>query len=207
MNDAGEVAGTLTISTAVFYLGAAWLADRFHPARVLILALMLQIGLASPVHFVWLFYHPPHNAAFTLWMIINIVIAAPTAAAFGAAGVLNMRIYPKTRYGQFCSANVIWRSLFQIGSGLFVGVYFDWLAKRFGAQGAYLWLPAYQYVCYLVMFVFALAVYVLWKRHGGDEAYLPPGFEHEEEQIEPSAHEATELPAPSSAATVASSLH
>ena len=46
-----------------------------------------------------------------------------------------MRILPKSRYGQFSSANAMVRSLAVIVRGLLIGLALDWLAQIFSDEG------------------------------------------------------------------------
>jgi hypothetical protein len=125
----------------------------------------------------WLWWMPSHRASYYLWLVISLGLSAPGMALVGALGVLCMRLYPKSRYGQFCSANALWRSLIFILTGYLAGVYFDLLKKYVGEARSYLWMPLWQMFFYSLMLFFAGWVYVIWKKHGGDDHYRPPGFE------------------------------
>jgi MFS family permease len=166
-----------------FYFGAAWLGDKFHPIRLALIGLTVQILLATPAQLFWLIAQPSHNTTYWYWMLTNVLLGAPAGAMWGMLGVVTMRLYPKTRYGQFCSAAVIWRSMIQIPSAFALGAILDWLVLRDGPGKCYFWLPVYNEFFYAMMLVYAIAVYFIWKRHGGDQDYRPPGFEREEEQM------------------------
>jgi maltose/moltooligosaccharide transporter len=183
LQEIGDIGTAGSIAGCIFYFIAAWLADRFHPMRLTLIGLATQVLLATPAQCFWLVAQPSHNTTFWYWMLTSICLGAPALAMIGMFGVVTMRLYPKTRYGQFCSAAVIWRSILQIPSGLAVGVLLDWIAIKYGQNNCYFWLPVYQEFFYAMMLVYAIAVYLLWKRHGGDQDYRPPGFEREEEQI------------------------
>ncbi|HWB54282.1 MAG TPA: MFS transporter, partial [Tepidisphaeraceae bacterium] len=107
----GVVIGVRSITTGVMVLGAGWLADRFHPIRVVIAGLLLQVLLAMPASLLWLFWRPSPTTSYWLWLILTIALIAPATALMTMLDPpLLMRIFPRSRFGQFCSANALWRS-------------------------------------------------------------------------------------------------
>lgn len=178
LHQIGTVVGVSSISSAVFVLGAGWLADRFHPTRVVIAGLLGQVCLALPAQCVFLLWKPSPQVAFYAWIVICVFFISPAAALVSMFDPpLFMRYFPRERYGQFCSANALWRSLALIMGGVAVGRYLDCLKDRVGATRAYLWLPVWQWFFCMLMLIVMWRVYRSWQRHGGDKAYAAPAFE------------------------------
>jgi maltose/moltooligosaccharide transporter len=131
----------------------------------------------APAGLLWLFWHPTGATNFYLWILVMVVLSAP-------AGALNnmydppmfMRVFPRDRYGQYCSANALLRSFAAIVTGMAVGVYLDKLKDLFGEKTAYFCLPFWSMIFYVPMLVFMILLYRGWKRQGGDEHYVAPGL-------------------------------
>ncbi len=60
----GRIQMTASIVTAVLVLGAGWLADRYHPIRVVIAATIMGL-FVTPINLIWLFWHPSAGAVWT----------------------------------------------------------------------------------------------------------------------------------------------
>jgi hypothetical protein len=85
-----------------------------------------------------------------------------------------MRLFPRTHFGQFCSANAMWRSISGIIFGMLIGVFLDVCKHYQGSRLAYCWLPVWQWFFFLLELFFVWKVYRSWLRHGGDLGYEPP---------------------------------
>jgi maltose/moltooligosaccharide transporter len=205
----GNINGCLGIVTAILGLGSGWLADRFHPIRVVITGVMLQLFVATPATLIWIFWHPvlplpsgplPHEVQYlstwhpapsmVFWVVIaiNVGVGAPVAALINMWDPpMLMRLFPRPNYGQFCSTNAIWRMLGGMFGGGLAGGFLDFMAKRVGQQHAYFYIPVWQLLFALPSFVLLLGLYRSWKRHGGDDAYVAPVLEEEEVNLAPVA--------------------
>ncbi len=67
----GSINGCLGVVVAVLTLGAGWLADRFHPIRVVLAGAFIGLAIVTPATMIWLFWHPPPNAMWewhTQWL-------------------------------------------------------------------------------------------------------------------------------------------
>jgi MFS family permease len=171
----GRINGFGNISLAVAVPLAGWLADRFHPLRIVIVGFGLQLFLAIPATLAWLIWSPGPEVSYWLWLTISVALAAPAGALIGLQDpTVFMRIFPRSRYGQFCSANAMLRSVSAIVTGILVGVFLDTIKNWKGERIAYFCLPLWN------MFFFGLALFFLihlfksWNKLGGDLAYVPP---------------------------------
>jgi MFS family permease len=187
----GNLNGTLNVATSLLILISGYLADRYHPIRVVAGGLIFQVLLATPVTMIWLFWHPSSHMTFVVSMVISVLLTAPAAALIGVLDPpLLMRVFPRTSYGQFCSANSIWRSWSVIVGGALVGWFLDILTHHLGRDTAFRLLPLWFLGSYLLMLYATLVLYRSWKRHGGDDAYVAPMLEIASEPVLPVAAEA-----------------
>ena len=171
----GRLAFASSLAGAVYIPLSGWLADRWHPIRVVLLGAILQVVL-MPVWLVWLVWHPDSTATFYVMLALNICVAAPISSLVSVLDpVLAMRIYPRDRYGQFCSANAMLRSMGAIVAGVTVGVYIGVLKRHLGPAIAYRCLPLWNLAAALLVLFSVIKLYGSWRRHGGDTAYEPPG--------------------------------
>ncbi len=171
----GYVNGANNIAVGVLILGSGWLADRFHPLRVVMLGSLLNVGLVLPLSLIWLVWRPGPETAFWAAMGMSIGLAAPIAAMLGVwdpPGL--MRLFPRSNYGQFCSNHAIWRNLGGILGGVLAGVLLDAMTPSLGKDRVYLLIPLWQILFGIPAIALLYLLYRSWKRHGGDEAYVAP---------------------------------
>ena len=159
---------------AVLIPVSGWLADRFHPIRVVIAGYAVNLLISLPASMVWLFWHPaPHR-------LLGVDrdqrrLTAPATALLGVYDPpLFMVTFPRSRYGQFCSANAMLRALAGIVGRRTGGVFFDFAGHVMTHQDVYRLMPVWQMVFTVPAFVCALLLYRSWKRYGGDADYVPP---------------------------------
>ncbi|MEI8339909.1 MAG: MFS transporter [Verrucomicrobiota bacterium] len=171
----GQINGWINIEVSVLILGSGWLADRFHPIRVCLLGQVLLVFAAIPASMIWMVWHPVPRTAFWVWMLISLVLTAPTTALLGVWDPpLFMRLFPRDRYGQFCSANSIWRAAGIIIGGVFTGMFLDHMKHFASPADVYRFIPIWQFVCQLPVLILLIKLYQSWKRYGGDVSYKPP---------------------------------
>jgi MFS family permease len=102
---------------------------------------------------------------FLLWTTVWTV---GQTAYYGAQISLMPRVLPRAQYGQYCAANNTLCALAKFGAPWLCG----WLIVKLGNNYRfnYLWSAA----CCVAGTIACIAVYLHWKRLGGDEHYTPP---------------------------------
>ncbi|MFA7344260.1 MAG: MFS transporter [Terrimicrobiaceae bacterium] len=203
MAQIGIIAGTVSIVVSVLVIGVGWLADRYHPIRVLLAAQALGWIFVTPASMTWIFWHPGPAATWTfhlsalqhvpflgqfaifqiqqvflISLLIYVGLAAPVVAlATMWDPVMLMRIFPRANLGQFCSTNAVWRSVGGMIGALLAGGFLDLITPWVGKECRYFYCPVWS-VCFAVPSTFFfLKFYRSWKRHGGDRAYVAPMLE------------------------------
>jgi maltose/moltooligosaccharide transporter len=173
--ETGEVYSVIGFVVAALVLVSGWLADRYHPIRVALAGAALTLWVVYPVCLIWLVWHPSHRVAYWASMAIGVFLMAPAIALVGVYDPpLFMRLFPRSRYGQFCSTNAIWRSVAGIIGGFSAGAFLDVMAHSLGKERAYLCAPLWQLIFGIPGFYFFLKLYQTWKKLGGDNAYVAP---------------------------------
>jgi len=166
--------------TAVAGIVAAYFAsvfiDRWHPLRILAYSGIFAATL-SVANWVWIFVTLPPEAFFWLNMLGGTLIGVFHTALCGVAQMpFNMRLLPKSRYGQFSSAQSMVANITKMVAGLLAGCFFYFLKTLFfgGSDFAYrfnfLWTAA---TSVLMGFVIA-SLYRQWRALGGDVSFNPP---------------------------------
>jgi len=169
----GQIGGVSCVVAGTMIIISGWLADRYHPVRIVLLGLILQILLAIPAGMTWIFFHPSPQTSYYLCMLYAVALNAPIGALIGVLDPpMFMRLFPHSRYGQFCSANAMWKSFSMIINGTLIGVFLDMLGTHIGKARSYAFLPVWQLFFYLLMLFFMFKVYKSWKKFGGDENYV-----------------------------------
>ena len=185
--------GILMLAGMVATFFAATFVDRWHPLRAYTYGVIFTI--TGPVmNWVWLFIDLPGHIFFYLSLSAQLLYAFMNALSSACAMPITMRLFPHSRYGQFCSARGIVYSICTILGGFLVGGFYD-IVKSLSTA----YLSAYPIVgpgyCYRLYFVWAGGATLLnfvvislayrrWLKLGGDANFHPPapwtkeGFEH-----------------------------
>lgn len=166
---------------------AAIFVDRWHPLRI-----QAYLGVFTAVtgftSLIWSTMSIPASMFF--WLSLGANLSLSFGSAMGAVSSITsfMRVMPKSRYGQFCSASAILRSLGTMVAGVLAGVFMDgvrWLCH--GSDYAYRFYFVWSWGFSILAAVFLFKAYREWLRLGGDKDYAAPapwsseGFERLEE--------------------------
>ena len=172
----GKIGGTCGIISLVLLYPAGIIADRFHPLRVLLISTVLQTFVA-PFSITFMFTRPLFSDTTALWIFMAICFSSLPIVTLHAASELPMfmKLLPQERYGQFCSANALIRSIGLMLGGLACGAFLDAM-KRFGAVPdlCYRFVPVWNLAWLLASGLFYYLLYREWQRLGGLKSYEPP---------------------------------
>ena len=193
LQEIGIYNGILMLAGMIATFFAAVFVDRWHPLRAYTYGVIFTI--TGPVmNWVWLFIDLPGHIFFYLSLSAQLLYAFMNALSSACAMPITMRLFPHSRYGQFCSARGIVYSICTILGGFLVGGFYD-IVKSLSTA----YLSAYPIVgpgyCYRLYFVWAGGATLLnfvvislayrrWLKLGGDANFHPPapwtkeGFEH-----------------------------
>ncbi|MDR0534459.1 MAG: MFS transporter [Verrucomicrobiales bacterium] len=170
----GKLQFASNVSSVLIIPLTGWLADKFHPIRVVICGLVLQFVVA-PLSMIWVFWQPDIQTVFYVQMGISCLLGAPVGCLIAMMDPpLFMRIFPRERYGQFCSANAMMRAVASVAGGFLLGTYLDHMQGWFGARVAYCSMGLWSVVAYALVLLALLGLYRSWQQHGGDKNYSPP---------------------------------
>lgn len=174
-----EYAGKAFAVTAVAGIFAAYFSsifiDRWHPLRILTYSAVFTAAL-SMGGWVWLFVTLPPAAFFWLSMLGGGLIGIFNTALMSLASMpFDIRLQPKSRYGQFCSAQSILANCCKVVAGLCAGLFFDFLKWVFhGSDYAYRFGFVWTAVANLFLALVICSLYRQWKALGGDLHFHPP---------------------------------
>lgn len=170
----GKITAISGLITAALMYPAGLLADKIHPLRMMIGTTIL-IGASQIMWMYYLFFDPSPENALTIYIIFS-AISVPVYALYGAAEMpMYMRLLPPAKYGQFCSANAMFRSMLIAGAGVLSGGLIDVAGSFFKNKGdAYRVVPVWLLICFTGSTIFLWLLLREWKRHGGDKAYSAP---------------------------------
>jgi len=157
----GAVMGIVTLPYSLFinYV-AGGLVDRWGALRTRIYAFYMGLPLSIAGFFLVM--------GLREMAIFGIIGALPGALNLISITKLLIEVYPRERYGQFCSAGAIVASVGAIVFGPLLGIFFDWLQwyRCLGLWGLFLGV---------VGFPLLLIIYKRWKAYGGGtDQYSPP---------------------------------
>ncbi len=163
---------TSIISMVAVYFAAVFV-DRWHPLRVYsYISIFTVVG--TGMNWIWIFIDLPGTYFFYLSlgsMLLTVFLNALVAAS---SLPMIMRLFPGSRYGQFCSAQGIIRSFCAIIAGLVFGVYLDVLRMFFDGTFCYRFNFTWSTSMMLINCIAIVWGYRMWNKRGGDQSFHPP---------------------------------
>ncbi|MEI8244980.1 MAG: hypothetical protein WCI51_04070 [Lentisphaerota bacterium] len=174
LDQIGKINAVTSISLMLAMYFVAVFVDRWHPLRITAYGAVFGV-LGSVMSMVWIFVSLPGDYFFWLNMG-NILISTFLTAIVGVAAFPSeMRVFPKSRFGQFCSAQAMLRSTFTAISGILAGLFIDLFRHIFnGSEYAYRFIFLWITVFSVISAFFKIKMYLEWNRLGGDKHYHPP---------------------------------
>jgi len=170
----GQITGitSLAMMAAMYFM--AVFVDRWHPLRISVYGAVFGV-LGNAMSLVWVFVTVPGDYFF--WLNLgNVLIGTFLAALVNVAGFpTEMRLFPQSRFGQFCSAQAMLRSTFTVIAGILAGIFIDLIRNLCqGSDYAYRFIFLWTTIFSAVSAVFMVKVYLEWHRLGGDKHFHPP---------------------------------
>ena len=176
LDQIGKIKAANLIAVACCLLFAGSLVDRWHPVRMVMYA-SLWAAVTGFNNLIWLVADTPPAQVLFWVMLCGLFASAPYSAVYqSAAGPREMLLFPKDRYGQFCGAQALVRSLGTMTGGAIAGLFLDFI-KRGYETGS---LVPYRYIYFWIGLFTCLAagynyrVYRTWKQRGAEAGYRPP---------------------------------
>lgn len=164
---------TGVVMTIAVYFGAIFI-DRWHPLRVTVYVFVFNL-VAIAMNWIWIFVSLPGNYFFWLCLGGNLIAAFQMALSTATGFPLQVRLYPQSRFAQFCSAQGVIRSFCTIGAGILAGLFIDAI-KYFCARGdfAYRFNFIWTLLFWGIGTILTILIYIKWYKMGGDSHYHPP---------------------------------
>ena len=157
---------------AIFFL--ATFVDRWHPLRLTtytgVFGMFGALGAG-----VWLFVTLPSNYYFWISLVESLSGTVLAVLWITARLPTEMRIFPQSRFGQFCSAQALLGNCCGAAASLLAGCFID-LMKWFchGSDFAYRCNFIWGGVFGVISTLFTIKLYREWHRLGGDRHFHPP---------------------------------
>ena len=172
----GRIGGLCGIVSLILLYPAGLVADRYHPLRVLLISTVLQACI-GPLSITFLFTRHLLADQTALWIFVALCFSSLPIVTLHAASELPMfmKLLPRERYGQFCSANALIRSIGLMLGGILCGFFLD-AVKPLGTtpDQCYRFVPAWNLGWLLLSGLFYFLLHREWLRLGGLQAYQPP---------------------------------
>ena len=174
LDQIGKLGGITLVAGVVAMYFAAIFIDRWHPLRVAVYLTVFSV-ITAVMNWVWVFVELPPAYFFWLNLGIGLITAFQVALAGGCGLPLFMRLFPQSRFGQFCSAAALVRSFGSICAGATAGLFIDFVRWWYlGSDFAYRFIFVWTAVFSAVTALFFIMTYRKWYSLGGDAHYHPP---------------------------------
>jgi Na+/melibiose symporter-like transporter len=174
LDQIGKLGAITAAAGLVAMYFAAIFIDRWHPLRVAVYLAVFSV-ITAGMNWVWVFVELPAVYFFWLTLGIGLITVFQAALAGGCGLPLFMRLFPQSRFGQFCSAAALVCSFGSICAGVMAGMFIDFAKwwchdSDFGYRFIFIWTTVFSAATAL----FFIMTYRKWYSMGGDAHYHPP---------------------------------
>lgn len=174
LDQIGKLAAINGLAALVAMYFTAIFVDRWHPMRIFVYLAVFG-SITTCMNWVWIFVSLPGSCFF--WLCLGGTLIATFQGCLAGAAELPrvMRLFPQSRFGQFCSANAMFKSSCIIFAAAGAGVFID-IVKYFcnGTDFAYRFIFVWTAFFSTISAIITLYSYIIWYRLGGDKHYHPP---------------------------------
>ena len=174
LDQVGKISAISSIAMMAAMYCMAIFVDRWHPLRICVYGAVFGV-LGNFMSMVWIFVTIPGNYFF--WLNLSNVLIGTFLGALVAVATFpsDMRIFPQSRFGQFCSAQAMLQSAFTVIAGILAGLFIDVVRNLcHGSNYAYRFIFLWITVFAGISAVFRVMSYIEWHRLGGDKHFHPP---------------------------------
>jgi MFS family permease len=172
----GEVAGICGLLGLAALYPAGALSDRLHPLRIQLTA-AIGIFVTGVLNVIFTFncQKLDHSTLVDIWICFSAVAVPLVALATASEMPVLMKLFPQDRFGQFCSANTMIRSIVLIVAGVGCGAFLDF-SKRFSPNpdDCYRFVSVWNTGAQGGAAFFLYLLYRDWRRLGGAVSFEPP---------------------------------
>ncbi len=153
---------------------AGMIADRFHPLRLMVW-MESAIVVLTPLGLIFLFtsFSPEVN----YWILfVFALLNMPLSLLYQATLMpLYMRIFPREKFGQFCSFNAMCIASVSAIGGIVGGLFIDLMRKAFpesvyGENFYYRMIPAWDSFFSVLALILLLVLYREWRKGEGEKS-------------------------------------
>jgi len=173
MQQIGALSAVTGAMQMVLIYPAGMIADRFHPLRLLV-GMEVAIVLLTPLGLVFLFtdFEPQVN----YWILFAIsILNLPLGLLYQATLMpLYMRLFPREKFGQFCSFNAMCIASMSALGGVVGGLFLSqmgklWPASYYGENFYYRLIPAWDLLFSGLALLLLALLYKEWLRRGAEQ--------------------------------------
>ncbi len=154
-----EIMGYTGILSLVVLLPLGFLVDYFRPIRIYVTGMLLVIATNIYGFF---FCHD-----YLTFMIISFSLTFVYCIQNASTLPLFIELLPKDRYGQFCSAQAIFRSVIMFLANGVAGFFILWM-------GSYRYIFVWDAIFTILATAAMVMVFRGWYRNGGPKGYVAP---------------------------------
>ena len=170
----GQIGAIGSVAALVTMYFTAIFVDRWQPIRVNTYIAVFGVVSCS-MAWVWPFINISPVVFFWLSLSTTLFTSFQVALAGACGFPMLMRLFPRSRFGQFCSANALVGALFRLPAGMAAGFFIDFIRYYCGGTDfAYRFLFAWILPFNALAAGIAVYLYICWHRLGGDTNYHPP---------------------------------
>lgn len=161
------------LSAIIMYIGGAFV-DRWHPLRICVYGAIFVFA-GTLMNWLWIFIEIP--VSFYTWISVSCFAISLLQFTIVNCALLplQMRLFPKTRFGQFSMAQMLLCTLLGLLSAILAGIYFDFLKSLFNdSDFAYRLIFPLEILCSAASAYLFITAYREWYRLGGDKGFRAP---------------------------------
>lgn len=162
----GRVNGWVYVMAAVILFPIGMLCDRISAVRFMLAGSLYNV----PIALLAFFFMQDR----TTFIVFTLLLGLGRIFFDGGTMPMHAELFPRTRYGQFGSANQLAASLIAMIGSFVLGLFLDWITKDGTIADNYRYVFLWLFLANLGGAVFMFLLYRSWRKHGGPNAYVAP---------------------------------